>query len=503
MLGAPLAAETRGPSLIHFQLYAHSGTASHGTRDTSRALPDPSPIASVEMHADGTLYVAYTPSSGPCWYDTYLASEADGVKNSRIRAARRGSRPFARLKATNDDPGSWLSSSQAFPPGQGPAPRWLRINLPAGRKPTEWREILRSVSPRRLLRGPTPFFPAAGAYCSRRALGWMDLFHPGIPEWQTILPINAGGNQGQKMYHPGSGAPGTHPVTWDALMELMQSDPAKAQEILAWRGHHNRAEIRSHRIPWISSSVEGVVTNSFLSGGDFAGSHREAPSGYFLGYPPPKFAGKCGRLEAKNALCNDWIVDVKPDPESQFLLARYDHEPGRSKSRGHGNFTEELQGSLENEIEQWLVPVGYRPAPGDRIYMTGRWIVDCGHDDWHTELHPYELVVSSHLSGSSLQAAVVVTGAWCGGTLQFDIWPLARPNSLARLTWVRTPGIMQQLTVREELLPPDNPNHLHVKVVSQSGWAPLATGDYNEVFYHATRRLATRYRLRWFTPGRV
>ena len=28
------------------------------------------------------------------------------------------------------------------------------------------------------------------------------------------------------------------------------------------------------------------------------------------------------------------------------------------------------------------------PAVGDLIHTTGRWIVDCGHDTYKTELHP-------------------------------------------------------------------------------------------------------------------
>jgi len=96
---------------------------------------------------------------------------------------------------------------------------------------------------------------------------------------------------------------------------------------------------------------------------------------------------------------------------------------------------------------------------------------------------------------------VVVTGAWPGGTLEFDIWPLARPSSLAVLGWLREAGIKRELAIREELQPPDNPNHLHVRLDSGRGWRPLRTGKFNDVFYDTGRRLATRYRLWWSVPG--
>jgi hypothetical protein len=57
-------------------------------------------------------------------------------------------------------------------------------------------------------------------------------------------------------------------------------------------------------------------------------------------------------------LSNDWVVFVKPDPEYAFLLAG----DAKKKGKGEGNFGGHA-GNLENEIEQWLVPVGWRGGP--------------------------------------------------------------------------------------------------------------------------------------------
>src|SRR5439155_697076 len=124
-------------------------------------------------------------------------------------------------------------------------------------------------------------------------------------------------------------------------------------------------------------------------------------------------------------------------PQYEFLLAHAaEHE---APEQGWGNFGVERQGDLETAVEQWLVPVGYRTEPGDRIHLVGRWVIDCGHEDWHAELHPIEAFVSTHArvrsaasGGFEGLASVVVTGDWPGGRLALDLWPPARPAAAAR-----------------------------------------------------------------------
>lgn len=47
-----------------------------------------------------------------------------------------------------------------------------------------------------------------------------------------------------------------------------------------------------------------------------------------------------------------------------------------------------IPGLLPVEVDGALVPTDYRVAQGDRVAVYGRWIVDAGHDDFHTEIHP-------------------------------------------------------------------------------------------------------------------
>jgi hypothetical protein len=47
------------------------------------------------------------------------------------------------------------------------------------------------------------------------------------------------------------------------------------------------------------------------------------------------------------------------------------------------------------------LPDGFRAQPGDRVALLGRWIVDDGHEDFHTEVHPPLLQANARVSTSN------------------------------------------------------------------------------------------------------
>jgi hypothetical protein len=71
-------------------------------------------------------------------------------------------------------------------------------------------------------------------------------------------------------------------------------------------------------------------------------------------------------------------------------------------------------GSIHTEIDQGLLPhdasdptkflEGFVPANGDTISAAGRWIVDCGHGDFHTEVHPPAFLSFAHQQGATTVA---------------------------------------------------------------------------------------------------
>jgi hypothetical protein len=66
------------------------------------------------------------------------------------------------------------------------------------------------------------------------------------------------------------------------------------------------------------------------------------------------------------------------------------------------------EGVMHTELEKGIIPhsdantylPGFLPQQGDQVAFYGRWIVDCGHNDFHTEMHPPSLVSFGHQEGA-------------------------------------------------------------------------------------------------------
>jgi hypothetical protein len=97
------------------------------------------------------------------------------------------------------------------------------------------------------------------------------------------------------------------------------------------------------------------------------------------------------------------------------------------------------------------------PSVGDLVHTTGRWIVDCGHDTYKTELHPIfsyarmKTVVTETNAFTGLEdplfggkpatrIGIWVNGWYPGGDnnpIEFDIFPPPRPSATALLHVVK------------------------------------------------------------------
>ncbi len=67
----------------------------------------------------------------------------------------------------------------------------------------------------------------------------------------------------------------------------------------------------------------------------------------------------------------------------------------------------------------------YIPHEGDRIAMRGRWIIDCGHNDFHGELHPISFMAFGHQEGTKTRVHVLanayrVTQLYGAGTREVN-----------------------------------------------------------------------------------
>lgn len=68
--------------------------------------------------------------------------------------------------------------------------------------------------------------------------------------------------------------------------------------------------------------------------------------------------------------------------------------------------TEPLTPTLDTRAHEGVV-TAYTPKEGERIVMRGRWIIDCGHPDFHAELHPITFMAFAHADGLKTVAHVI------------------------------------------------------------------------------------------------
>jgi len=89
---------------------------------------------------------------------------------------------------------------------------------------------------------------------------------------------------------------------------------------------------------------------------------------------------------------SDFEFAVAPDTEYDALLASSNRDPAGQYASGWPDARRAglpaPAGMLGLEVDAALVPPSYQPESGDRVALYGRWIVDAGHSDFHTEIHP-------------------------------------------------------------------------------------------------------------------
>jgi hypothetical protein len=103
------------------------------------------------------------------------------------------------------------------------------------------------------------------------------------------------------------------------------------------------------------------------------------------------------------------------------------------------NFEEK---NFEVEIETFYVNYFLQstdfPHPGDLVFASGRWIVDCGHEYGYTEIHPPSVLAfirgeTDRISRPVTSADIYVNGFFNGLDVEFDLYPPPRPSPTARL----------------------------------------------------------------------
>lgn len=114
----------------------------------------------------------------------------------------------------------------------------------------------------------------------------------------------------------------------------------------------------------------------------------------------------------------DWECFLALDPKYESVLApsntgvnpangNVDDDYHKANEYAHGLGFSAPKGVLGVEIDQFLVPERYQAMQKDRVAIFGRWIVDTGHDDFHTEIHPPLLLACARPSEGQTNSTVV------------------------------------------------------------------------------------------------
>jgi hypothetical protein len=197
---------------------------------------------------------------------------------------------------------------------------------------------------------------------------------------------------------------------------------------------------------YIATPVFGVIVSSHMSDIDNPATHQ--------------FIYQCGTLVD----CpSDWEFKVEPiGPQS-----------------GSGPFpslfTSNNKTNIKIEYEEYFAQAAHVfldwPLIGDLVFTAGRWIIDCGHDAYKSELHPIfmfaKMKTQAFQGQTATRADIWVNGYYPGDPIEFDIFPPPRPSPDAQLVLIKPVDADAALGVSVKFMwePPGRiiPNYVHVR----------------------------------------
>jgi hypothetical protein len=101
---------------------------------------------------------------------------------------------------------------------------------------------------------------------------------------------------------------------------------------------------------------------------------------------------------------NDFEFELAPDaPYFDLVAETMEGSYSTATERARTEFNMDVPGVIGVETDLGLVPGQYKPEDGDRVCVWGRLIVDAGHSDFHTEIHPYLVMASARPTPSAQQ----------------------------------------------------------------------------------------------------
>jgi hypothetical protein len=157
---------------------------------------------------------------------------------------------------------------------------------------------------------------------------------------------------------------------------------------------------------YVLTPLSGIVQNSHRAAADNPLVHE------YHGEPP--------------GFPSDWNIFVRPFPAFSNLFA-------------------ENTDTIELEVELYFVNYFFVntdfPNRGELISTSGRWIIDCAHIPYNSEIHPpfaFALMQTEMFRGHpATRANIWLGGFYTGEPVEIDIFPPPRPSPTARLVLVK------------------------------------------------------------------
>jgi hypothetical protein len=168
-----------------------------------------------------------------------------------------------------------------------------------------------------------------------------------------------------------------------------------------------------------TDTIAGFVLTSRFSSEDWAGSHFNCWHD-FLGL----------------GCQSDWNTHIRPMPEHRFMLAA-NLATDKLEIEWERTWSEE---PFWTNIRTGREPSEY-PRPGDFLYAYGRWIIDCGHGPFRSEIHsPQALVWSrttTYRDREASRVAIWVNHFFDGRPVTFEMAAPPKPSPNATLVVAR------------------------------------------------------------------
>ena len=229
----------------------------------------------------------------------------------------------------------------------------------------------------------------------------------------------------------------------------------------------------------------GIVANSEASGADNPWGHETYDDPCPVANPLGIILSLYEFISTGRVCPSDWDMRVRPLPTYERMMVDY-------------------VDNVAIEVEKDFLNLGFfggwsTPVPGDLVITSGRFIIDCGHNDpnWRTEIHPPSVLAVMSTGDYNQRPATFadlwVNGFYSGDPVELDVYPPPRPSADAQLIIARpagNPGVDVTVVGATQ-----DDTHLHIKVTASQ--RQVAVNPIGEMMMQSGRNYQGQWRVYW------